>query len=137
MTTIESPLAHVTRRELLATTALAVLTGLGTWLFLGPNAAPVVDSNTGEYTADALLLILSCGATLLALIIATTFFARPLLVVPAVALPFTAAWSVAAATTDDSGLWVIGAVFALIGATVGAGTASAITDAARTRATAG
>lgn len=131
MDAIESPLAHVTPRELWATVALAALTALGTWLFLGPSAPPVVDHDTGEYTANALPLIAGCGATLLTLTIAATFFARPLLVVPALALPFTATWTVAATTTDDSGLWAIGAVIALIGSTVGAGIVSAITDAAR------
>jgi len=120
-------------RELLATLALAVSAGLGTWLFLGPSAAPVVDRDTGEYTAAAVPLILGCAALLVVLTIAATFFVRPLLVVPVVALSFTAAWAAAAAARDDSGLWAIGAVLALIGSLAGAAVVSALTNAVRKR----
>jgi hypothetical protein len=127
----ENPFAKVTSRELLATATLAAATALGTWLFLGPGATPVVDPDTGEYTAVALPLILGCAATLVALTAVATFFVRPLLVAPVVALSFTVVWTLVAAAQDDSGLWVIGAVFALFGSLAGAGIVSALTNAAR------
>nr|BFF16606.1 hypothetical protein GCM10025730_01270 [Promicromonospora thailandica] len=41
------------------------------------------------------------------------------LAVLGVALPFTAAWTVEAASSDDSGLWAVGAILVLVG-TLGA-----------------
>jgi len=120
-------------RELPAVFALVASTAIGSWLFLGPSATPIVDRDTGEYTAAAFPMILGCGALLLALTIAATFVVRPLLVVPAVALPFTAAWTAGAASADESGLWAVGAVIALIGSTVGAAIVSVLTDSARKR----
>jgi hypothetical protein len=127
----EIPSAKITPREQLSAVALAATTGLTTWLFFGPPTTPVVNPNTGEYTAAAVPLILGCTATLVALTVAATFFVRPLLVTPVVALSFTFGWSAAAAARDDSGMWTIGAVLALIGSLAGAGILSALTDAAR------
>lgn len=118
-------------KTLPAAVALAVSIGLSTWLFLGPSATPIVDRDTGDYTAAALPMILGCLATLVALTAAATFLVRPLVVVPVAALSFTAAWSAAAVAGDDSGLWVIGAAFALIGSFAGAGIVAALTDAVR------
>lgn len=105
-------------RALLATLALAVMTGLGTWLFLGTSEPPF-----------ALVLIIGLTVLLLALTITATFFVHPLIVAPVVALSFTSGWG--AAVQDDSGLWPIGAVLALIGSLVGAGVVSTLTSVVR------
>jgi len=128
--TPKSPSAGIAR-ELLAALALAALVGIGTWLVFGPGATPIVDRDAGGYTAAAYPVMLGCGVVLPALTVAATFVVRPLLVVPAVALPFTAAWTAGAASVDESGLWAVGAVIALIGSTVGAVIVSVLADSAR------
>jgi len=64
---------------------------------------------------------------------------RPLLAGGAVALGFTAAWTVDAARTDDTGLYGAGAILLLLGLTVGCAAVSAVTLAVlrRARPTAG
>jgi hypothetical protein len=52
----------------------------------------------------------------------------------AVPLPFTAAWTLHAASTDDSGLWAVGAILVLLGTLVGGTVVTAVTRAlVRTR----
>ena len=64
---------------------------------------------------------------------------RPLLAGGAVTLGFTAAWTVDAARADDTGLYGAGAIFLLLGLTVGCAAVSAVTLAVlrRARPTAG
>jgi len=57
---------------------------------------------------------------LVALVVVGCMVLPAWLTVLAVALPFTAAWTYQAASTDDSGLWAIGAALVLVG-TLGGG----------------
>jgi hypothetical protein len=42
-------------------------------------------------------------------------FLRPWIVVPTMTVPFTITWSWAAAVTDNSGLWAVGALLVFVG----------------------
>lgn len=117
------------RRELAVAAGLLVLTGLATWTFLRPVVGPAAGTSGGSATPG----VIACGVALVALVVGGTFAARPLLVAPAVALPFTAVWAWLAATSDDSGLWVVGAVLALVGSIIGTSVVAAITAAVRRR----
>ena len=56
-----------------------------------------------------------------------------LVVAPAIALPFTVAWSIDAAAHDESGLWAVGAILVLGGTTLGTGLVAGIVNALRRR----
>lgn len=51
---------------------------------------------------------------------------HPLLIAPVMAVAFAVAWSVGAVTSDDSGLWPIGATLVLFGVLGGAALVSAV-----------
>ncbi|SER60668.1 hypothetical protein SAMN05216188_11377 [Lentzea xinjiangensis] len=110
---------------------LLALTGAATWIFLHPLMG-AADPSTGTRTGNTAGVI-ACGAALVMLTVGGTFFVRPLLVAPAVALSFTAVWTWLAATSDDSGLWAVGAVLTLIGSVIGTAVVATVTHAVRVR----
>lgn len=122
-------------RSLLTAVALAAL-AVGTWwAFLGTDTTrdvdPVTGSTTGPYEAPQ---VIGCAVVLAGLVAAGVFVRLPAwLAVTAVALPFTAAWSLNAATSDDSGLWVIGGVLVLVGTVGGGALVAGLTRALRKR----
>ncbi len=94
---------------------LAVATALAYVAWLGWDQEyqydPVTDAQTGPYRAWQ---VVGCGLTLTGLTIAAGLARRPgaaLAVVPTV---FTVAWS-SQASSDDSGLWLVGATTLLLG----------------------
>ena len=112
-------------RELPISAGLFVLSGLTTYFFLLPLGNPTPDPSIGPHVATSRAV--ACGVVLIALTVGGTVVARPLLVAPAVALPFTAVWAWLAATSDDSGLWPIGATLALAGSALAASAVTALT----------
>ncbi|WP_406318887.1 hypothetical protein OHA77_16165 [Streptosporangium sp. NBC_01639] len=52
---------------------------------------------------------------------------HPVIGAAAVSLTMTVCWSVAAATSDDSGLWAVGALLVLAGTSLGTGAVAALT----------
>lgn len=121
-------------RSLVTALGLAAL-AVGTWwVFLGTDTTrdvdPVTGSTTGPYEAPQ---VIGCAAVLAGLVAAGTFRLPGWLAVTAVALPFTAAWSVNAATSDDSGLWVIGGGLVLVGTVGGGALVAGLTRALRRR----
>jgi hypothetical protein len=108
-------------RSLLTSLGLAAL-AVGTWwVFLGTDTTrdvdPATGSTTGPYEAPQ---VIGCAVVLAGLAAAGALRLPAWLAATAVAIPFTAAWSVRAATSDDSGLWAIGGALVLVG-TVGGG----------------
>ncbi|MFI6096441.1 hypothetical protein ACIA8G_12845 [Lentzea sp. NPDC051213] len=133
MNLTRTPSAKLTLRELLATLVLAVLSASITWLFLGTHAPPTVNPVNGEWTDAAVPLITGLTLSMIALVIAATFFARPLLVTPAFALPFTAAFGVAGfyTETEDANLFLVSTIMWLFGSLLIATILSTFTDVAR------
>ncbi|MEO6088593.1 MAG: hypothetical protein ABIQ18_36320 [Umezawaea sp.] len=121
-------------RSLLTALGLAAL-AVGTWwLFLGLDTTrdvdPVTGSTTGPYEAPQ---VIGCAVVLILLVAAGASTLPAWLAVTAVALPFTAAWSVHAATSDDSGLWVVGGALVLAGTVCGGALVAALTRRLRGR----
>jgi hypothetical protein len=123
--------------------ATSLLTALGIaalavgtwWVFLGTDTTrdvdPVTGSTTGPYEAPQ---VIGCVVVLAGLVVAGAFRLPAWLAATAVALPFTAAWSVNAATSDDSGLWVVGGALVLVGTVGGGALVAGLTRALRKRA---
>jgi hypothetical protein len=105
----------------LATFTLVALT-IATWWALGRDTTreldPATGSVTGPYEATQ---VIACVVVLIGLVVIGTLVLPAWLAVLGVALPFTAAWTIQASSSDDSGLWAVGAVLVLIG-TLGGGT---------------
>lgn len=107
----------------LVTFIIAALT-TATWWILGRDTTrdidPVTGDVTGPYEAPQ---VIACVVVLVGLVVIGAL----LLAVLAVSLPFTAAWTIEASSTDDSGLWVVGAALVLIGTLVGGTIVTAVT----------
>ncbi|WP_369373190.1 hypothetical protein AB1046_05570 [Promicromonospora sp. Populi] len=105
----------------LATFTLVALT-IVTWWTLGRDTVqdvdPVTGNVTGPYEAPQ---VIACVVVLVGLVVIGTLVLPAWLAVLGVALPFTAAWTLQASSSDDSGLWAVGAILVLIG-TLGGGT---------------
>ena len=109
---------------------LVVLTTFTWWAFLGRDTARLVDPATGTVTGPyEAPQVIGCVVVLVALVVVATLVAPTWLAVLGVALPFTAAWTIQAASSDDSGLWGVGAVLVLIGTLGGGAVVAAVTRA--------
>lgn len=110
------------RTEVVGALALAAATVAVWWLWLGRDTSYQIDPRTqvasGPYEAPQ---VIGCALSVLALAVIGGLLARPWLVVSSITSAFTVAWTRQAMATDDSGLWVVGAVMVLVG--VGFGTA--------------
>lgn len=111
----------------LITFVVAALT-TATWWTLGRDTTrdvdPVTGNVTGPYEAPQ---VIACVVVLVGLVVIGALVLPAWLAVLAVSLPFTAAWTIQASSTDDSGLWVIGAVLVLVGTLVGGTIVAAVT----------
>ena len=66
--------------------------------------------------------VIGCGASICVAAVATQVWARgrgAVVLAAAAAVGFAVPWSMDAASTDESGLWVVGLVFLLVGGFVG------------------
>ncbi|MEV0893294.1 hypothetical protein [Promicromonospora sp. NPDC050262] len=130
-----------TRRPSLALTmlALVVLTVAAWWIFLGRDTVRDVDPATGAVTGPyEAPQVVACALVLVALVVVGALTVPAWVAVLAVALPFTVAWTVQAASDDDSGLWAVGALLVLVGTLAGGAVVAAVTRAvARGRASRG
>ncbi|WP_320066735.1 hypothetical protein [Micromonospora sp. RTGN7] len=113
-------------RALLGGVVLAVATVALWWAWLGWDTQYTVDpetsSTSGPYEGWQ---VVGCVLSLMALAAVGGWLFSPWLVVPVMTVSFTAAWAWRAATSDDSGLWVIGAVGMLVGLASGSTAVSA------------
>jgi hypothetical protein len=122
--------------QLLGVLVLVAATLAAWWLWLGSDTRyevdPVTGSTTGPYEP---VQVVGCVLSLLVVAVAGGLLLRPWLVVVVMTVAFTAAWSVAAATRDESGLWVVGAALVAVG--MAAGTAACAFGAGLARTAAG
>jgi hypothetical protein len=121
-----------TNRSVFTVLALALCTVAVWWAWLGHDTEkqldPVTLSETGPYsTAQVIACVLSLG--LLAAV--GGLLVRPWLVMATMTVAFTAAWTVQAAATDDSGLWLVGAVLVAGGTAAGTMLVSTVAHATR------
>jgi len=102
--------------EPLGAVVLAALTVAGWWAWLGWDTEytvdPVTRSSSGPYEAWQ---VIGCVVTLLALAVGASLLLRPWTVIATMTVAFTVPWAVSAASSDDSGLWLVGAVLVAVG----------------------
>jgi hypothetical protein len=107
--------------QLLGGLIVAVLSA-GSWMaWMGWDHEYQIDPRTqvasGPYEAWQ---VLGCGATLLVVLVAALLRrVRWFVASAAMTLAFTAAWTATAASTDDTGLYGVGAILVFLGLTAG------------------
>ena len=105
--------------ELLGLLAVAAATVATWWVWLGWDTEydidPVTQSASGPYEVWQ---VAGCVLCLGVIAVVGALALRPWLVPVAMTVPFTGAWSWSAASTDDSGLWFVGAVLLFAGLSV-------------------
>jgi len=118
----------------LTTLTVVVLTVVAWWIFLGRDVVrevdPVTGNVTGPYEAPQ---VIACVLVLAALVVVGTLSAPAWAAVLAVAVPFSAAWTIQAQATDDSGLWAVGALLVLLGTLAGGTVVAVVTRAVERR----
>jgi hypothetical protein len=108
-------------RDLLGGLFLAAATVGAWWLWLGWDTGYTVDAETGSTSGPyEPWQVVGCVLTLAVLAALAGTRLSPWLVAPVMTVAFTVAWSWRAASSDDSGLWVVGAGLVLIGMAIGA-----------------
>ena len=112
----------------LTTLTVVVLTVVAWWIFLGRDVVRDVDPATGNVTGPyEAPQVIACVLVLAALVVVGTLSAPAWAAVLAVAVPFTAAWTIQAQATDDSGLWAVGALLVLLGTLAGGAVVALVT----------
>ena len=111
----------------LITFIIAALT-TATWWTLGRDTTREVDPATGNVTGPyEAPQVIACVVVLVGLVVVGALLLPAWLAVLGVSLPFSAAWTIQASSTDDSGLWAVGAVLVLVGTLVGSTIIVAVT----------
>ena len=111
----------------LATFVIAALT-TATWWTLGRDTTRDIDAATGDVTGPyEAPQVIACVVVLVGLVVVGALVLPAWLAVLAVSLPFSAAWTLHAESTDDSGLWAVGAILVLVGTLVGGVIVTAVT----------
>ncbi|GAB3933661.1 hypothetical protein [Micromonospora vulcania] len=107
-------------RALLGALFLTAAT-VGVWLlWLGWDTEYTVDPQTGASSGPyEAWQVVGCVLTLALLAALAGARLSPWLVAPVMTVAFTVAWSWQAASTDDSGLWAVGAILVLVAMAVG------------------
>ncbi|MEV6366483.1 hypothetical protein AB0L86_06265 [Micromonospora musae] len=108
---------------------------VGTWLaWLSWNTGYRIDPETGAVSGPyAVWQVAGCVLTLAVVAAGGGWWLSPWLVAPVMAVAFTVPWAVQAASSDDSGLWAVGATLVLIGTAAGSGVVSLVTRLLRLR----
>lgn len=89
-------------------------------LWLGWDTQYTVDAQTGNTSGPyEPWQVIGCVLTLVLLAALAGTRLSPWLVAPVMTVAFTTAWSWRAASSDDSGLWAVGAVLVLLGMAIG------------------
>ena len=120
-------------RSLIGAVVLAAATVLTWWLWLGRDTEYQVDANgveSGPYTTGQ---VAGCVLTLLVLLVAAVLLGvRPLIAAAAMTIAFTVAWT-AQASSDETGLFMVGAIMVFVGSAVGTSVVAVATGALRHR----
>jgi hypothetical protein len=107
-------------RNALGSVSLAAATVTTWWAWLGRDTEyrvdPVTLTESGPYEVWQ---VAGCVLTLAAIAVAGGLVLAPWLVAGVMTVSFTAAWAGRAATSDESGLWLVGAIGVFIGMAIG------------------
>jgi hypothetical protein len=120
-------------RSLAGAVVLAAATALTWYLWLGRDTEYQFDANgvaSGPYTTGQ---VAGCVLTLLVLLVAAVLLGvRPLIAAAAMTLAFTVAWT-AQASSDETGLFLVGAIMVFVGCAAGTSVVALATHAIRRR----
>lgn len=115
----------IDKRSVLGALALAFATVLSWWVWLGHDTEYQTDPATGVSSGPyEPVQVIACVLSILVIAAIGGLLLRPWLVVATMTTSFTLAWSMQAASTDDSGLWVVGAVLLTGGMLLGTAASS-------------
>ena len=122
---------HRQRVVSFAVVVLSVLAWVG-WLAWDDEyqVDPGTGISSGPYEAWQ---VIGCVLTLLVAAVLAGVAARPAVAALAVTVPFTVWWSVSAARSDDTGLFLVGALLIAVGLYLGAWAVAALSGALRPR----
>jgi hypothetical protein len=120
-TSVVSPTRTPGRGEVLGGLIVAVLSAASWFAWMGWDHHYQIDPRTQEVSGPyEAWQVLGCAATLLVVLVAALLGrVRWFVAAPAVTVAFTAAWTVSAASTDETGLFGAGAVLLGLGLAVG------------------
>ena len=107
-------------RSFIGSVVVAAATVAAFFAFLGRDTTKTLDAATGNETGPwSTAQVAGCIAVLLVVLVAAVLLrVRPLLAAAAMTVAFVVAWTVAAAASDESGLFLLGAVLVLVGTAV-------------------
>jgi hypothetical protein len=121
-------------RALIGAVLLAAATVAAWWLWLGRDTGYQIDADghqTGPYTTGQ---VAGCVLTLLVLLVSTVLAGVPALpAAAAMTAGFTAAWTAQAAATDETGLFLVGALLVFAGTAAGTALVALLTGRLRAR----
>lgn len=110
-----APARHL-RNDLVWVVGVAVLSAAAWFGWMGWDHAYQVDPATNEVSGPyEAWQVVGCVLTLLVVGVVAAHRWRPFGTALVLPVAFTVAWSVTAASEDDSGLWGVGAVLVLLG----------------------
>jgi hypothetical protein len=119
-------------RYTLGAIGTAAATVAAWWAWLGWDTETEIDPVTlhesGPYEPWQ---VIGCVLTLAALAVVAGLLIPPWLVALAMTIAFTGAWSVGAIASDESGLWLVGAIGVLVGTAIGSTVLSVVAWAVR------
>lgn len=117
---------------------LALLAASCWWVWMAWDHSYQVDPATGDASGPyAAWQVIGCVLSLVTVCVFATTRLSVWLVVPTMTVAFTGAWSWTAAGVDDTGLWLVGAVYVFVGMFVGTAMVSGVTAALRLAGSAG
>jgi hypothetical protein len=121
-------------RALAGAVALAAASVLSWWAWLGRDTTYQVDASGHESGPYTVAQVAGCVLTLAVLLVTAVMLAVPWLVAAtAMTVSFTAAWTVQAGASDETGLFLVGAILVLAGMAAGTASVAFFTAALRRR----
>lgn len=127
-------LRSATGRRLALGAALAVLTASCWWGWMAWDHTYQTDPETGTTSGPyQAWQVIGCVVCLIILAVGATIRLSAWLVIAIMTVTFTVAWSATAASGDETGLWMVGALLVFVGMLAGTGLVSGVTAAFRTR----
>jgi hypothetical protein len=118
-----------TRSEVIGVVLVAAASAVSWFAWMGWDRGYQLDRATGKWSGPyEAWQVLGCAASLLVLLVAAlSAGVRPLPASAALTLAFTAAWTVQAAGSDETGLYTVGMLMLLVGLAVATTVVSAVT----------
>lgn len=118
--------------RLLGSVMLAFLAASCWWAWMAWDHSYQVDPATGETSGPyEAWQVIGCVLCLVLVGVVATMRLPVWIVVPIMTVGFTGAWSWTATGVDDSGLWLVGAVYVFVGMFVGTAMVSGVTAVVR------